>query len=66
VWVAVERLVLGRGFELGQLLGVEDRLMDLAGLEPLGDDLDCVAKRHGDDDLDGFGENRAAEHDARL
>jgi hypothetical protein len=66
VWVAVEGFLFRGGFEAGQLLGAEDRLVDLAGLEALGDDLDGLAERHDDEDLDRLGEDRPAEDGVRL
>jgi hypothetical protein len=40
--------------------------VDLAGAQALGDDLDGLAQRQRDDDLDGFGEDRPPEDGVRL
>ncbi len=64
--VAVEWLLLGRRLQSAQLLTAQDGLVNLAGAQPLGDDLDGLAQRHGDDDLDRLGEQRAAQDDVRL
>ena len=55
-----------RGDGQDQLLGSQDYLMDLAGLEPLGEELDGLAHRRGQDHLDRFREDGAANHCVRF
>ena len=65
-WVAVEGFLLGGGLQPCKLLAVKDGFMDLAGRQTLGDDLDGVAQRHSDDNLDRLGEDRPAKDHVRL
>jgi hypothetical protein len=59
--VSVKGLCLRRRFERGQLLGAENWLIDLAGRQSFANELDSIAHRDGDDDLDGFREERPSD-----
>ena len=66
VRIAVKRFLLGGGVEPAELVGAEDRFVDVTGAQVLGDDLDGLAERDDDDDLDGLGKERTPQDDVRL
>ena len=64
--VAVKRLALGRSLEEVKLVRTKDALVDLSRLLPRTNDLNHVAKRRDHEHLNGLGENRTANDNARL
>ncbi len=64
--IAVERLFVGGTGQLGQLLGVENRLVDLPGFQSLAHELDGGPHRDSHDNLHRLGENGATNDDCGL
>jgi hypothetical protein len=61
VRVAVKRINGRGGSEPGELVTIEDGIVQEAGLEALAENLDSVAEGDDGDDLDRFGEEGAGD-----
>jgi hypothetical protein len=62
--ITVKRLPVGRNGQLCELVAVQDRIVRLAGLQALSDQLDRAAKLDDGDDLDGLRQKRPRYADA--